>query len=405
MKKAVLFATIALVMGAWTFGCTTVVVKGESGPEVLLPGEFIEAVDATTELVKCTGIGVDQQDAINQARKGCLEWYIKNRLAQTPGERQAFLAQQQNVFAKLDRYVNIPPPGSRDGKGKGIKSRVRMQDERVKVIIITDVHKRDLEQDLVGLGIIASKEQMLDAVGRPEVVALPSKANKAKSFRKVMDDLTNSYLTKNKWEVVDMGAIQNLNKMVEAIGEASGAEEDENMAIATAAGADVYFVYEAKKEKSSTSDHEVAWSVGISAFETTTGRKLASDTALSAARHTGEAGNERAAQMEAMNDAMAKVIPQVTDYWREDAPKGRKYRIFLKNMPKKADLKLAGVFKRNCSQVKRTEGTSSSARFLLQCKMDNMELETAMDEGIEKKLGGAEYEAVKSRNAMILIFK
>ncbi|RME23957.1 MAG: hypothetical protein D6806_10360, partial [Deltaproteobacteria bacterium] len=100
--------------------CTTVVVK-EAGPEIFYPGEFIESVDANTELVKCTGEGPDLQSAVDNARKGCLEWYITNRMATSPSERQAYMANQKAILAKVNRYVNQPPPGPASGKGKGIK--------------------------------------------------------------------------------------------------------------------------------------------------------------------------------------------------------------------------------------------------------------------------------------------
>ncbi|MBW1808394.1 MAG: hypothetical protein JRJ87_09385, partial [Deltaproteobacteria bacterium] len=191
MKKVAMCGLVVLCTVA--VACTTVVVK-DAGPEVYLPGEMVESVDANTILVKCTGIGTDQNAAITNARKGCLEWMITNNLAQKPGERQAYLGQQKSIMAKLDRYVGIPPPGTKDGKGKGVKSRVRVDDERIKVIIITDVHKKALEADLVAMGVIESKDQMLDAVGRPSIATFPFKASKGSKLRGMMQGLLTSYL-------------------------------------------------------------------------------------------------------------------------------------------------------------------------------------------------------------------
>ncbi|MBW2702492.1 MAG: hypothetical protein JRF33_16855, partial [Deltaproteobacteria bacterium] len=126
MKKAVLFATIALVMGAWTFGCTTIVVKEDKGAEVLLPAKVVESVDATTVSLRCEGIGYDLPGAILQARKGCIDWYITHKLAPKASERKSYEAVQQDLFNKLDKYVGNPPPGAKDGKGPGVKSRLRL---------------------------------------------------------------------------------------------------------------------------------------------------------------------------------------------------------------------------------------------------------------------------------------
>jgi len=49
-------------------------------------------------------------------------------LAQTPGEKQAYRASQAQVFAKLDRYIGMPGPAARSGKGRGVKSRTRISD-------------------------------------------------------------------------------------------------------------------------------------------------------------------------------------------------------------------------------------------------------------------------------------
>ena len=400
-KVATLFVTV-LVLSVWGMACTTVVVKEDRGPEVLLPGELIESVDANTILVKCTGIGADQRQAIDQARKGCLEWVITNHLAQTPGEKQAYMAQQQNIFAKMDRYVNIPPPGARSGKGKGVKSQMRVSDEEIKVIIITDVHKKALADDLVAMGVIGSKDDMLEAVGMPTLMVHPSKANKGKKNRKIMEDLVNSYLTKAKWEVLDAKGVADLNKLVDAIGEVGEAEEDEAAKLALAVGADVYIIFEANKEKKGST---VAFSVGISAYETTTGRKLASETALSSPRSTWTAGEESAAMMEGLNDAMGKVIPQITDYWKEDAPKGNRFTVVLKNCPKNTDMKLAPVMKKMCRFVK-TKSFPTQVNFYAQCKGDNLELAGGLSEGIDAKLGGHEYEFVaKNANNLIIVFK
>jgi hypothetical protein len=349
-KVATLFVAV-LVLSAWGIACTTVVVKEDRGPEVLLPGEMIESVDANTILVKCTGIGPDQRIAIDQARKGCLEWVITNQMAQTPGEKQAYLA---------------------------------------------------LQDDLVAMGVIGSKDDMLEAVGMPTLMVHPSKANKGKKERKVMEDLVNSYLTKAKWEVLDAKGVSDLNKLVDAIGEVAEAEEDEAAKLALAVGADVYIIFEANKEKKGST---VAYSVGISAYETTTARKLASETALSAPRANGTAGEESAAMMEALNDAMGRVIPQITDYWKEDAPKGNRFTVVLKNAPKNTDMKLAPVMKRMCRFVK-TKSFPKQVNFYAQCKGDNLELAGGLAEGIDAKLGGHEYEFVaKNANNLIIVFK
>jgi len=395
--------TCGLALFLLQVGCTTVVVK--QGPEIFYPGEFIESVDAETELVKCTGEGPDMQSAIDNARKGCLEWYITNRMATSPSERQAYMAAQQAILAKVNRYVNQPPPGPASGKGKGVKSRVRVSDDKLRVVIITDVHRKLLEDDLVAMNVIAKKDEMLDAVGRPTLAVVPFAASKGNKYRGIMEGLLNGYLTKRRWEVVS--ASDDLNKMVDAIGEVAGAEEDEAAKIAMAAGADVYILFEAKKERGKEGyGKSVAYTVRVEARETTTNRLLGSEAVTSPARADWHAGEESRALQEALSDAMGKVLPQIEAYWKEDAPKGNKFYVVFKNAPKGTDIKMNSVFKRTCSRVKMVRSTSSEVVFRVQCKSDNLELAGAIDEGISAKLAGANYDfAAKNHNNIIVVFK
>jgi uncharacterized protein DUF6175 len=400
MKKVAMYALVVLC--AVSVACTTVVVKEDKGPEILLPGEFIEAVDANVIRVKCSGIGVDRNAAVLQARKGCVEWMVTNQLAQTPGEKQAYKAAQAQVFAQLDKYIGFPGAGSASGHDKGIKKTQSIGEDKVRVELVEDVQKKVLMDDLVSMGVLKSKDEMLEAVGMPTIMVHPSKANKGKKNRKIMEDLVNSYLTKAKWEVLDAKGAADLNKLVDAIGEVGDAEEDEAAQLALAIGADVYIIFEANKKKKGNS---VAYEVGINAYETTTSRKLGSETALSSPRTTWVAGEESAAMMEGLNDAMAKVMPQITDYWKEDAPKGNRFTIVLKNAPKNTDVKLSSSLKKVCRFVK-TKSFPTQVNFYAQCKGDNMELAGALSEAIDSKMAGNDYDFLaKNANNLIIVFK
>ncbi len=195
--------------------------------------------------------------------------------------------------------------------------------------------------------------------------------------------------------------------MVDAIGEVEGAEEDEAAKIAMAAGADVYITFEPKKERGKEAyGKSVAYGVALKAYETTTSRLLGSETVISPARASWVAGEEARALQDAASDAMAKLLPQIEEYWKEDAAKGSKFYVVFKNAPKSTDIKMNSVFKRTCSRVKLVRSTRSEVTFRLQCKMDNLELAGAIDEGISKKMPDVSYDfAAKNRNNIIVVFK
>ncbi len=402
MKKVAKSALIVGLLSVWAVACTTVVIKEDRGPEILLPGEFIESVDANVIRVKCAGTGSNLNEAIMQSRKGCVEWVITNQLAQTPGEKQAYKAAQAQIFAQLDKYIGIPGPSAASGHDKGVKKRHRISDTKIKIEMIEDVQKKVLTDDLVAMGVIKSVSDMLEAVGMPTVMVHPSKANKGKKNRKIMEDLVNSYLTKAKWEVLDAKGVADLNKLVDAIGEVGDAEEDEAAQLALAIGADIYLIFEANKKKKGNS---VAYEVSVSGYETTTSRKLVSETALSAPRTTFVAGEESAAMMEGLNDVMGKALSQITDYWKEDAVKGNRFTIVLKNAPKNTDIKLSSALKKVCARVK-TKSFPTQVNFFAQCKGDNMELAGVLSDAIDSKLSGHDYEFMaKNVNNLIIVFK
>jgi hypothetical protein len=374
-----------------------------TGPEILLPGEFIESVDANVILVKCTGKGYDQPSAIFQARKACVEWVVNDQLAQTPDEKQAYQQARPQVLAQFDKYVGQPGPGAADQKGKGVKSQIRIDDYTVQVIIIVDVNKKFLTDDLVAMGVIKSKSEMLEAVGMPTMMVQPSKASKGNKYRKLVEDLVNSYLTKNKLEVLDADNVEDLNKLVGAIGEVAGTTEDEIARLAQVVGADVYIIFEIKVDKKSNGS--VAYGVGISGFETTTSRKLASEMVIGPARADWVAGEEMKAFADPVNDAMGKIIPQIFDYWKEDTPRGNRFNIVLKNAPKTSDMKLGSLLKKSCTFVK-TDSLGKTVKFYAQCKGDNMEIANVLDEGIKATFSSADYDFLaKNKNSIIILFK
>jgi hypothetical protein len=400
MKKLGLFALIAVVMGVWA--CTTVVVKEDTGPEVLLPAGFIESPDANTVSLRCQGMGKNMEAAVLQARKACVEWLVNDQIAQTAEEKQGYKAVQQQIFAQLDKYVGMPPPGAADGKGRGIKSRVKIG-EKIKVEIIETVQKKTLVDDLTALGVTKSKSDMLASVGMPTMLVQPSKASKGSQYRKLIEDLVNSYLTKNKLEVVDATNVENLNKLTDAIGEAGGGEEDEIAKLAQAIGADVYVVFEAKVDKQPNGS--VAYGAGLSAFETTTSRKLGSELVIGPARANWVAGEEMKAFVEPVSDAMGKLLPQIFDYWKEDSPKGNRFLITIKNAPKSTDTKISSLLKKSCAFVK-TNSSGKTVKFYAQCKGDNMEIAGALEEGLNSNFAGSNFEFLaKSGSTLIVLFK
>lgn len=409
MKKAFVVVVAVLALSTLIVGCPGKQVKQE-GPEILYPGEYVESVDSDIDMVKCRGKGETQDAAIDHARRGCLEWMITEKLAQTPGEHKAYMANQKEIMAKVDRYIPPIKPGARSGKGEGVKSRTRDGDGNVNVEINIKVYTKALRKDLVAMNIIQSKDDMMAGAGAgsmPTLMVVPFPASKGNKNRGAMEGLLTSYLTKQKWEVLSASGTADLNKMVDALSEVADAEEDEADQIAKAVGADIYIKFEAIKERGEgMAGGQVAYTIRLEACETTTGRVLASEKKTSPARYKdASAGNEARVYEEGMRDAMGTVLQQITDYWKEDRAKGRRFFVVFKNAPKKTDMRMSSVLKKACSQVKLKSSTAKTVTFQVQCKLDNLELASAIDEGITAKMGGAEYDMDKNSTSLITYFK
>ena len=144
--------------------------------------------------------------------------------------------------------------------------------------------------------------------------------------------------------------------------------------------------------------------MGVDAYETTTKQKLGSEFALSSSRSTWDAGTKEAAMAEALNDAMGKLIPQITAYWKEDKPKGNRYNVILENAPKGADEALYPMFKKNCAEFKFKE-FKTKVEFNVQCKTDLMETHLMVKKAINKEFDNPEFEDLKNSNILIYTFK
>jgi hypothetical protein len=110
--------------------------------------EFVESVDAKTVMLSCDGDGADQPAAILAARWNCLAGFIDKFLALTPEQKKAFEQAAPAFRADLDRYVSKPPPGSADGRGRGVKSMMRVSDTRVRTTIVVALDFVDLVKEL-----------------------------------------------------------------------------------------------------------------------------------------------------------------------------------------------------------------------------------------------------------------
>jgi hypothetical protein len=247
--------------------------------EPLLPGELIEGVDASTVMIKCSGIAADAEAAVLHARKGCVEWFVLNQLTFTEGEKKAYRAKRDKIFSSLDKYIERPVLGARSGRGAGIKAQVRISDTRIRVIIIVKLHKKTLRQELVVLNIISKSELTISISS--------SKSMEKSKYRKTIEALLAASFLENGWKA-DIGDPK----------------------------AEVQVTFDAVAHRRKEGKFQsIAFSVNLTA-RSTSGAMLAVGTALSAPRAIFRAGEESAAVREATLDAAMQIEKGLEEYSR-----------------------------------------------------------------------------------------
>lgn len=405
MKTGLLGITSVLWLGLLAAACSGQPVK--QGPEVLYPGEFVESVDANNiDIVKCRGKGVDQDAAIENARKGCLEWMITERMAQSPGERRAYMAQQDQIMAKLDRYIPPLKPGSRAGTGEGVKSRTRNNDGTVNVEINIKVYSKNLRKDLVAMNIIQSKDETLARVGKPYIMVQPAPASRGNKNRGLIETLLESYLAEQRWKVKNAKGVQDFEKMLDALSEAYGRDEDEVDMIAKAVGANIFVTFEVDKDTAEgMAGDQVSYSIGLKAYETVSNDLLGARMVTGVNYYDNTANAAKKALQSPLQDGMAQLMRQIMEHWKEDGPKGQRFSIALMNPPKDAGLELKVALKKQpCSDTRLERSTGKTALLIAQCKLDNAELFMAVRDIIKEKLGSSPSERLINQNSVVIYY-
>ncbi len=204
--------------------------------------------------------------------------------------------------------------------GKGLKIT-----KRFKINIST------LKSDLESRGVLTSSSELAESVGNPFIMVLPrvEKGNSPIEFLS-SDDLAGhaaavvqSYLTSNQYEVVVPDQASALEAMNSVQMDIKDRDEDMSYQLALAIGSDVYIDYKGSFEDAGYGTKR--YSLEARAYETTTARLLGSETGYS----QGRTGDEKVSVEEAMNDAIAKVLSRVNQYWKKDLESGIQYKVVI----------------------------------------------------------------------------
>jgi len=306
---------------------------------------LVETISSAEVLIEATGVYISpekntkakQKDvekngiarAIEDAKRSAL-WFLlvggTDPLLRTPEEAQALEAQSAQLYAmaNVDRYVTyedvkfIHRISLEDGTGVKVTKRFKLNKE----III---------KDLEDWGIISSRQELSEALGRPQLMVIPVVAKGQSPIDILRNDpvakhsagVIESHLTAKQYDVLAAQQVEQLASLSSTTSMVAGTEEDISYQLALSIGSDIYITFAGAWETASYNTQR--YGITVRAFETTSGRLLGSETGYSQARQ----GESLISVEEAINGAADAVLSRIDSYWRDDLRRGVQYKLIL----------------------------------------------------------------------------
>ena len=134
----------------------------------------------------------------------------------------------------------------------------------------------------------------------------------------------NEWFVNQRWEVVDANAVQQAQRVQDAMINVKGLPEDPVAALAQLAGADIYVMH-GTQESHAGGGYQVH--LDVRAYEVVSGKLLGSKVGKSDQLASTELENGTS---QAVGRSMPKILDQITGYWSDMAREGVKSKIVLR---------------------------------------------------------------------------
>lgn len=306
---------------------------------------LIETISSSELLIEATGVYVSaeksqrakQKDVENNgighsvfdAKKSAV-WFIirggTDPILRSPKEISLFEAKQESFWeaSAISRYISYED-------AKFIQRLSTDEGTGIKVTKRFKVNKEQILRDLEANGIISSRQDISETLGRPQLMVLPQAPKGVNPISYLQGNhsarhtggVIESHLTAKQYEVLDAQQVEQIGQLVDVQTQVSGGDEDISYQIALSIGSDVYITYSGEYESSGYNTRRYA--LTVRAFETTTGRLLGAETGYSQARQ----GDSNISIEEAATGAIDAVLARIDSYWRDDASRGVQYKLVL----------------------------------------------------------------------------
>lgn len=328
-----------------TVGALAVPAVSHAQAPVSRQATLVETISSSEVLIEATGIYISaeknnkakQKDvetngvnrALEDARRSAV-WLLlmggTDPMLRTPEEARAFELRSAQFYdvASLNRYVTY----------EDVKFIQRLSIEGGNGIRVTKRFKLNKElifRDLEKAGILSSRQELSQALGRPQLMVIPVVPKgqspvdfmRSDTVAKHAAGVIESHLTAKQYEVLAAQQIEQIGSLSQTQSLISGLEEDISYQLAVSIGSDVYITYAGAWEEASFNTRR--YGMTVRAFETTSGRLLGSETGYSQARQ----GEGLISVEEAINGAIDAVLSRIDAYWRDDLRRGVQYKLIL----------------------------------------------------------------------------
>jgi len=289
---------------------------------------FIESPSPTEVMIRATGFGRKDVDAIEDAKKCAVNFVIQGSyepILKTPEEKEAFSKIAVQFFrGEYAKYITW--------ESNQVLSRVRTADGQIKVEKMFRINREALMQYLVDNGITKSRQDITETVGLPVIMVIPEpipgknpvemlQTNKLYRFSATVIE---SYLSSRGYDVVVPDQVAALNEMKAVLGDIRGSGMDDAYLLALSVGSDVYITFQPSVSERSVAGRTVRKaSVSVKAYETTTASLLGAETGYSEERPV----ERQLVVEEAMHNAVEGVLSRMLSYWKGEVAKGTKYKL------------------------------------------------------------------------------
>lgn len=294
---------------------------------------LIEVINEWDIQVQAAGVGEDTASALLDARRATVHFVLlggTDPLLNTAEKRRKFELLAEDLFAEDQVHLFIT------WESRGVKGRIQVKDG-IKLSKQFTINKRLLVDYLNDRGLPVTPAEDSKLVELPMIMVMPEvgpgenpvELMSVSAYLKIAASTIESYLTARQYEVqvpTQMAKLQNLFDTQRQLSESSNPDIGYQLALQIV-GSDVYITYTAQiTDEILINTTLQKASVGIKAFETTTGRLLGADTGHSKAR---QGVPEAALIEEAINKAIDSVLSRVYKYWLGDQKKGSQYKLIF----------------------------------------------------------------------------